>query len=352
MKKKHWKYSNVGIDIESIKESQKNIANVLNKTFNFRDGKKGTIVGDIGHYAGLIDIGENFLLAMHTDGVGTKIIISQIMNNFLTIGIDCVAMNVNDVICLGAEPIAFLDYIALNKFNRSQIDEIMNGLILGAKESSVIIVGGETAIMPNFLNNNNSKPFDLVGTVLGIVKKDKVITGDKIKKGNIIVGINSSGIHSNGLSLARKILLSKYSINDIISSSNQKVGDILLEPTKIYVKPIMELLKNRINITGLAHITGGAFSKLTRLTKENELGFLIDNMPEIPFIFNLIQKEGNVLTSEMYRTFNMGIGFCIITEEKEFKKIQYIISKFNMKADIIGRIISGPGVFINDTRIS
>lgn len=348
MKKKQWTYANAGIDIKKIKNSQKDTAEFLKQTFLNRKGKVGKVLGEIGHYAGLIDIGNDSVLALHTDGVGTKVIIAEMMNKFDTIGIDCVAMNVNDIICLAAEPISFLDYIALKKMDEDLVKEISKGLVSGAKESSIAIVGGETAIMPDVIKGQGDKAFDLVGMVLGIVNKDKIVTGNKIKIDDEIIGVESSGIHSNGLSLARNVLLSKYKIEDQVGL-DKSIGEELLKPTKIYVKPILDIL-NKISISGLAHITGGGFSKLTRLSN-GKLGFKINNMPKPLPIFNLIQKEGKIDNFEMYRTFNMGIGFCLVASSSEVNNIRKIFSNNNINSTKIGKIVREPGVFIDKLRV-
>ncbi len=349
MKNNRWTYANVGIDIKKIKGSQKDTAEFFKQTFINREGKVGKVLGEIGHYAGLIEIGNDSVLALHTDGVGTKVIVAEMMNKFDTIGIDCIAMNVNDVICLGAEPISFLDYIALKKMDEDLIKEISKGLVFGAKESSISIVGGETAIMPDVINGQGDKAFDLVGMVLGIVNKKRIITGDKIKIGDEIIGVESSGIHSNGLSLARNVLLQKYRIDDNINL-DRDLGEELLRPTKIYVKPVLDIL-NKIDISGLAHITGGGFSKLTRLSKD-KVGFKLNNMPKPLPIFDLIQKEGRIDDFEMYRTFNMGIGFCLITSSSNVNYVNKVFRRYNIKSTNIGKIVKEQGVFIDQLRVN
>ena len=349
MNNKRWTYADAGVDIKRIKGSQKDISEILKETFTNREGKIGTVLEDIGHYAGLIDLGKSSALALHTDGVGTKVLVAQMMNKFDTIGIDCVAMNVNDIICLAAEPIAFLDYIALKKMDKDLIKEISKGLVLGAKEASIAIVGGETAIMPDVIDGEGDKAFDLVGMVLGIISKKQVITGNQIMKDDIIIGVESSGIHSNGYSLVRKVLLSKYGVEENVGL-NVSLGEELLKPTRIYVNPILEILR-KTKPSGLAHITGGGFSKLTRLVETRKLGFRIDNMPKLLPIFDLIQDEGKISNLEMYRTFNMGIGFCIIAPSMEVERIQSILRQHRIVSTKIGKIVKDPGVFIDGLKV-
>ncbi|MEM1587906.1 MAG: phosphoribosylformylglycinamidine cyclo-ligase [Candidatus Bathyarchaeia archaeon] len=337
-------YAKAGVDIEKVRKSHESIAKLLKDTFLLRRGKFGEVLIEVGHYAGLIDIGGNLALAMHTDGVGTKTLIAKAMNKYDSIGIDCVAMNVNDLICLGAEPIALVDYLAIDEPDEWVILEIMKGLVKGAEEAEAAIIGGETAIMPDLING-----FDLSAMSIGIVEKNKVITGKKISLGDIIIGLESSGIHSNGLTLARKVLLSKYNVKDYIPELKSTLGEELLKPTKIYVKPVLEIVKN-CEIHGLANITGGAFSKLTRL--KNDAGFNLNSLPEPPSIFKLIQKFGAISDKEMYRTFNMGIGFCIVTLEEEYEEIKKICKKYNLNSWIIGEVIDKPGVFIKNIQIA
>ncbi|MCL4436063.1 MAG: phosphoribosylformylglycinamidine cyclo-ligase [Thaumarchaeota archaeon] len=351
-KKKHWRYADAGIDVNRIKKEQGALADLLGLTFANREGKIGAVLEKIGHYSGLIDAGGDTALALHTDGVGTKVLIAQMMDRFDTVGVDCVAMNVNDIICVGAEPIAFLDYIAVKKFDEKLINSIAKGLVAGANEASVAIVGGETAVMPDVIEGEGDKAFDLAGMVLGVASKSRIITGDKIKEGDVVIGVESSGIHSNGLSLARKVLLEKHRITEKIPGVDRSVGEDLLEPTRIYVKPVLELLKSNVKVSGLAHITGGAFSKMTRLIRERDIGFQLNNMPRTPPLFKFIQREGDISEHEMYRTFNMGIGFCVVSPSSEVNAVEKIFRKHKMKTHVIGEASKGAGVYIGDIQVS
>ena len=336
-------YKDTGVDIRKIKQSQTSIGKLIASTHNLQ--KKVKIMSGFGHYAGIVEIPGGTLLATHTDGVGTKVMIAQAMKKYDTVGIDCVAMNVNDIICTGAVPISFVDYIAANRNDQAIFKQIVTGLVKGAKDAQVPIVGGETAILPDLLPGKNFS-FDLAGMVVGILNKRDMILGDKIKTGNIIIGVNSSGLHSNGYSLARKALLSKYSIKEKIKGLGV-LGDALLTPTEIYVKPVLQAIKE-CNINGLAHITGGAFTKLLRLKKT---GFMIDNLPDPSQIFQMIQNQG-VKKEEMYKTFNMGIGFCLIAPKTEEEKIAKIFKKHGFQTRQIGKIIEKKGVFIDKLRLA
>ena len=335
-------YKKVGIDISEIKKSQKAIGRLISSTHKLQ--KKAKITHGFGHYAGIVEIPGGKLLATHTDGVGTKVIIANMMKKFDTIGIDCVAMNVNDIICIGATPISFVDYIAANKNDQRIFKQIVSGLVRGAKKSSMPIVGGETAIMPDLISGKGFG-FDLAGMVVGMLSKKQMILGNKIKPNDVIIGVKSSGLHSNGYSLARKVL-SKYSLKQKFKGVGI-LGNALLKPTEIYVKPVLEAIE-KCSIHGLAHITGGSFTKLLRL---KQIGFELDNLPKTPALMQLIQDCG-VKSDEMYKTFNMGVGFCIITPENQVRGIQKIITKHKMKSYEIGRISKKKGVFINKLKIA
>jgi len=336
-------YKKAGVDISEIKKSQRAIGKLIESTHNLQ--KMAKMTHGFGHYAGIVEIPGGKLLATHTDGVGTKVIISNMLKKYDTIGIDCIAMNVNDIICIGATPISFVDYIAANKNDQKIFKQIVSGLVKGAKKSAVPIVGGETAIMSDLISGKGFG-FDLAGMVVGILSKKEMVLGNKIKPNDVIVGIQSSGLHSNGYSLARKALLTKYSIKDNIKGVGN-LGNTLLRPTEIYVKPVLEALK-KCKINGLAHITGGSFTKLLRL---KQIGYHLDDMPKTPALMQLIEDTG-VKNEEMYKTFNMGIGFCIISPENQVKDIHKIFNKHKMKSYEIGRISKNKGVFINKLKIA
>jgi len=336
-------YKDAGIDIKRIKQSQATIGRLIASTHQLQ--KKAKTLSGFGHYAGIVEIPGGKLLATHTDGVGTKVIIAQMMKKYDTIGIDCVAMNVNDIICVGATPISFVDYIAANKNDQEVFKQIVSGLVRGAKKAQVPIVGGETAILPDLISAKNFS-FDLAGMVVGILNKQELVLGDTITPGDIIIGVKSRGLHSNGYSLARKVLLSKYSLRHKIKGLGT-LGDALLAPTEIYVQPVLEALLE-CNIHGLAHITGGSFTKLLRLKKT---GYMLDNLPEPPEIFQIIENE-DVEKEEMYKTFNMGIGFCLIVPEDEEEKIDEIFKKHGLHSRQIGQIIEKKGVYIDSLRLA
>jgi phosphoribosylformylglycinamidine cyclo-ligase len=300
---RHLTYAESGVDIQAENRSIAAMKAILSsRRIGF-----GVPMTEIGHYAGLLDM-KDFALAMTTDGVGSKVLIANYLKKWDTIGVDCIAMNVNDLLSIGAEPIAFVDYLAVEKIDLELAKQIAIGLRRGAEISNISIIGGETASLPDLV-----KGFDLAGTAIGVVDKDKVITGMNIKLGDVIVAVPSSGLHSNGYSLARKIIAeSKYTYFDRFPGSNKIIGEELLTPTRIYMETL-DLVK-KINVHGLAHITGSGLLKLQRVT---DLGFEINDPLEPQSIFHFLQDLGNVEETEMYRTFNMGMGFAILVDEED-----------------------------------
>jgi phosphoribosylformylglycinamidine cyclo-ligase len=337
-------YAKAGVNARRIRETHKLLARRLESTFATRKGKIGRPIFPIGHYAGLVDLGQGRVLSLHTDSVGTKVLIAQMMRKYDTIGIDCVAMCANDLICTGAEPISFLDYIAMSRPDRAIVDQVAIGLAKGAKEAGMAIVGGETAIVPELLTENGG--FDLVGFAAGFCRKKDLILGDRVREGDVLIGVSSSGIHSNGLSLARKILLKRYNLKETPTGLERNLGEELLEPTRIYVNPVREMT-GKVEIHGLAHITGGgAFTKLERVVGQTKCGAELDNLPEPAGIFRLIRRTGRVSDTEMYRTFNMGIGLIVVAPELETNRIIRIFRKNRMIAMRIGRVERRPGIRI------
>ncbi len=296
-------YADSGVDIRA---EEKAISAMKNVMTGRRKGI-GAPITDIGHYAGLIDMGE-YAIAMTTDGVGSKVLIASVMKKWDTVGIDCMAMNVNDLLAIGAEPLAFVDYLALEKVDPEMTAQIAVGLERGAEISNISIVGGETASLPEIIRG-----FDLAGTAIGMIRKRDIITGEKIQKGDMIVGLPSSGLHSNGFSLARKIVAeSDYTYFDRMPYSKRTIGEELLEPTRIYMEALEVIQK--ADVHGMAHITGSGLLKLHRISG---FGFEIDDPIEPQPIFRFLQEEGGVAEDEMYRTFNMGMGWVFVLPEDD-----------------------------------
>jgi phosphoribosylformylglycinamidine cyclo-ligase len=303
----------------------------------------------IGHYSGLIDIGNGNALTLHADGVGSKVLIAQDMGRFDTVGIDCVAMTVNDLICLGSEPVALLDYIALEKEDEGLVGELGKGLVEGAKQASVAIIGGETAILGDVIKGRGGRGFDLASAGVGVVRSDEVIDGSAIEEGDAVLGVASSGLHSNGYTLARRVLR-RRSLKERIDALGQTLGEALLTPTSIYVKPSLDAIR-RAEVHGLAHITGGSFSKLSRLVGNNRLAFDVV-LPPPPEIFSLLKREGGISEREMYRTFNMGVGLCLCLPEADAGRTSRVFKSHGFRAYHLGSVRRGKGVRVNGLKIS
>ena len=330
--KKKMTYAGSGVDIQH----ENNAIKALSSKISYKRTGLGAPLTDIGHYAGLIEFGE-YALGLATDGVGSKVLIANEMKRWNTVGIDCIAMNVNDLLAIGAEPLSFVDYLAIAKPDEELMAQIGEGLQKGAQLSRMTIVGGETATLPEIVNG-----FDLAGTCLGAVKKEEIITGEKITKGDILVGVPSSGVHSNGYTLARKIIeQSSYNYHDPFPYNPETtIGDELLIPTRIYIE-ILDVIKE-CEVHGLAHITGSGLLKLSRIT---DMGFDIHSPFEPQSIFKFLQEEGNVDDLEMYKTFNMGMGFLIVLAEKDALRAVEITG-----GRIVGKII-GSGISVGELKI-
>ena len=311
-------YSEAGVDIDaSEKATEALIAQIKGVS---RKGDGETIKLDNG-FAGLVKLGDG-ALAICTDGVGSKLLLAEEMNSIHTVGIDCVAMNTNDLICVGAEPLSFVDYVALDKPDEELMAKIGMGLAEGCKQSNCTLSGGETAILPELVHG-----FDIAGTSVGYVKQDKIIDGTKIAEGNVLVGLKSSGPHSNGYTLIRKLF-----------DGDKELGKKLVEPTRIYVKEVMELI-NQVNVNGIAHITGGGLDNISRIN--DNFQYVIDNPLPVPSVFDWLQEKGNIETKEMYRTFNMGMGMIIIVDKADAEKSVSILGEY---AQVVGYVRSGQGV--------
>jgi len=314
------------IDVSHVRKIQNSIWEKIKSTFEFRKGY-GEPLPVFGHYGGLFKCGSETLV-IHTDGVGTKLLVAQELDRYDTVGIDAVAMSVNDVLCVGAEPLVGVDYLALAKEDDELVDEVMKGLAKGAEESGCAIIGGETAIVPDIIKGGK-RPFDLAFTVVGRVRKQ--IIGTEVVKGDVIVGLESSGLHSNGYTLARSVL------------DAGKWGKEMLKPTRIYVSPVLEMM-SVCDIHGIAHITGGAFSKIPRLNKE--VGYRIETLPEPTPVFRELMKT--VSFEEMCKTFNMGIGMVIVLPEDRAETVINIAKKYDVGASMIGKVVEKKGVWVSD----
>jgi phosphoribosylformylglycinamidine cyclo-ligase len=304
-------YAAAGVDIAEADEGVRALVEVL-KTIE--PGRPSRSVLPSGHYANVLRVAPNLGIAVGADGVGTKVIVAEQTGRYDTVGIDCIAMNVNDVICVGAEPIAVLDYLAVEQADPDVLREIARGLKVGAEAAGVEIPGGELAQLPELIKGHPSPHgFDLTGACFGTVALDAIVTGKTIAPGDALIGLPSSGIHSNGFTLARRALLEQAGLQldeRPAELGGASVADVLLEPTVIYVRAVLELLRSEVPVHGLAHITGGGLLNLLRLG--SGVGYEISDPLPVPPVFELIARCGDVNAAEMQQVFNMGCGFIAI----------------------------------------
>ncbi len=289
-----------------------------------------------GHYASVIEVAPGLGIALSTDGVGTKLVLAEALGKLDTVGIDCVAMNVNDVICVGAEPLAMLDYIAIDKADPAICEEIGVGLARGATLAGIEIPGGELAQLGEMVHG-----VDVSGACFGTVALDAIIDGRKVSPGDSIIGLPSSGLHSNGYTLARGALDGLDMGTDPEGRLGRPLGEALLEPTEIYVKPIVELLRSEVDVRGLAHITSGGVNNLLRLAAP--VGYEIDAPLPVPPLFDLIAERGKVADEEMHEVFNMGCGFCVVVPEIDEARALAMLGAHYPAAAKIGRVTDDSG---------
>ncbi|MDL2211831.1 phosphoribosylformylglycinamidine cyclo-ligase [Erysipelotrichaceae bacterium OttesenSCG-928-M19] len=333
------KYSEAGVNVEAGYESVELIKKHVKSTNNL-----GTVSG-LGGFGALYDFQKynykNPLLVAGTDGVGTKLEIAKELNVFDTIGIDLVAMCVNDIVTIGARPLYFLDYIAVDVNVPTKIEQLVAGICDGLRQCDCALIGGETAEMPGVYHKDG---FDLAGFVTGIVEKDKIIDGSKVKPGQAIIGLKASGVHSNGYSLVRKIISDNnldYTKKYAQLSNDKTLGEILLEPTKIYVNEILKLV-DEIDVKGLVHITGGGFyENVKRITNDYGAKFNQANLPKLP-IFSFLQEQGKLDYQEMFGYFNMGIGMMLIVDNDDVNKVLELMSD----AYLIGEVCENEAIEI------
>ncbi|MFA4993360.1 MAG: phosphoribosylformylglycinamidine cyclo-ligase [Candidatus Omnitrophota bacterium] len=322
-------YKDSGVDIAGANVFKNKIKTLVRKSF------RKEVLTDIGGFGSFFKLEKNQyknpVLVSSSDGVGTKLVIANLANKHDTVGIDAVAMNVNDILCTGAQPLFFLDYVAFSKVKEDVLVDVVSGINKGCVESGCSLIGGETAQMPGMYKEGE---YDIAGFCVGVVERERIINGEKIEPGDKIIGIASSGLHSNGYSLVRKVL----GLAELKRMSAQ-----LLKPTRIYVKPVLELLRQHGQaIHGIAHITGGAFyDKISRILPKNIDARIDKNSWSVPEIFRLIQNKGNIEDKEIYHTLNMGIGMVLIVEAQSTAEIINKLSGLKLKSWVIGQAIKG-----------
>lgn len=335
-------YKEAGVDIEAGYESVERIKKHVNRT------RIPGVLAGIGSFGGLFELDlkkyKNPVLVSGTDGVGTKLKVAYALDKHDTIGIDCVAMSVNDVLCMGAEPLFFLDYIAIDKIVPGKIELIVKGVADGCVQSGCALIGGETAEMPGIYGKNE---YDIAGFAVGAVEKEKAMDPAKVKKGDVLIGLKSSGAHSNGYSLIRKVFSvdssSKASLGVYVEDLGKSLGEALIEPTRIYVKAVKAVL-GKYDVHGISHITGGGFlENIPRMLPKGLKAVVNTRSYEIPPLFMYISKTGNVDLSEMYNVFNMGIGMVLAVESDEADSINQVLHEFGEETVFLGEVAEGDG---------
>ena len=341
-------YKDAGVDIDLADDIVKKIKPLISKTFI------PGVLGGIGGFGGLFSLAEqNYkepVLVSGTDGVGTKLKIAFALDKHESVGIDLVAMCVNDIVTCGAKPLFFLDYISIGKLSEKVVVELIKGITEGCKMAKCALLGGETAEMPGFYPEGE---YDLAGFAVGIIEKSKIIDGREIREGDSVIGLASNGLHSNGFSLARKVLLKekRYDLEKTVLSLKKTLREELLAPTRIYVKPVLYLLE-KYRILGIAHITGGGLlENIPRILPEGVSVQINQESWTKPPIFSLIQKEGKIFDEEMYRTFNMGIGMALVVRTDKTEQIINELKQLNFSSYLIGRVVKRetkvPGTFVS-----
>jgi phosphoribosylformylglycinamidine cyclo-ligase len=321
------------------------LVRMLEPTQSLREGRTGSSVLPIGYFANVVDIGHGLGLALTTDGVGTKILVAEMIGRYETIGIDCVAMNVNDVICVGAEPITMLDYLAVEEARADVLEAVGRGLAAGAAQAGVNIVGGELSQMAEVIKGHGKGTgLDLVGMCAGLVKLDEINIGQEVAPGDLLVGLASSGIHSNGLTLARRVLFegARMKPTERAEELGRSVGEELLEPTRIYVRVIRELMAEGVPLKAMVHITGDGLLNLLRI--QPAVSFRIEELPEVQPIFRMIQRMGEISDEEMYRVFNMGVGFCVVLPPRPglVDRVAGLCGRHGIETTKLGEVTEGP----------
>jgi phosphoribosylformylglycinamidine cyclo-ligase len=335
-------YAAAGVSIASSDAGVRALVDVLR---TIEPGRPSRSILGSGHYASVLRLTDELAIALSTDGVGSKLVVAEQTGRLDTVGIDCIAMNVNDLVCVGAEPIAMLDYLAVEQPDPAALAQIARGLKTGAEDAGIEIPGGELAVLPELIRGHPSpNGFDLCGAAFGTVAPDAIVTGDAIVPGDALVGLPSSGLHSNGYTLARRALLTDggLGLDDAPAAlGGATVADVLLEPTVIYVRAVLELLACDIPVHGLAHITGGGLANLLRLN--DGVGFAIDAPLPVPPVFGLIAELGAVADAEMWDVFNMGCGFVAVVPADRADEAAALLGARHPGSARIGTVTASAG---------
>lgn len=327
-------YRDAGVDIEAAEAALRKVKEVISSTH------RPEVVGQVGGFGGLFRLPEGYeepLLVAATDGVGTKVLLAAQAGRHDSVGIDLVAMNVNDLIVQGAEPLFFLDYLAMGRLDEKIVEELIGGVAEGCRQAGCALLGGETAEMPGLYEPGH---YDLAGTAVGIVEASRLITGESIEEGDVILGLPSTGLHSNGFSLVRKVLLGE-DIPEALESTEElgsPLGEELLKATAIYVRPVLSLIKT-VAVRGLVHVTGGGFlENIPRIVPDKLKAVIQESSWERPPVFDLISERAGLGKAEMYRTFNMGLGMLVVVAEGSVGGAKEALSKEGVSAPVVGRV--------------
>jgi phosphoribosylformylglycinamidine cyclo-ligase len=332
-------YAESGVETEAaIGALQRLVAHVGRPRHQRTDGSSiGTSVLESGFFASVLDIGGGRGLALATDGVGTKVLVAEMVRKYDTIGIDCVAMNVNDLICVGAEPLAMLDYLAVQVTDAEVFEQIGQGLAAGAQAANISIPGGEVSQMKEIIRGvHEDEGIDLVGAAVGLVDLDKLVVGAQIEAGDVVVGLHSNGLHSNGYTLARRVFFGELGLKpeDHVDEFGHSVAEELLRPTAIYVKPAVAMLRAGLRVRSFHHMTSDGFLNLLRVRAQ--VGYRLHTLPETQPVFDLLQKGGNVEDREMFLVYNMGIGFGIVVPPDDVDETLRIAREHGHEGLVLG----------------
>jgi phosphoribosylformylglycinamidine cyclo-ligase len=335
-------YQQAGVDTDQAATGLQGLLHWVVQSHALRQDV-GAVRLPIGYYANVIDLGHGIGLAISTDGVGSKLLVAQLMDTYDTIGIDCVAMNANDILCVGARPLSLVDYLAVQAPEARLLEELGKGLYEGAKQANITIAGGELAQIAEMIKGvRDGYAFDLAATCVGTVPLDGILVGQDIHPGDVLIGLASTGIHSNGLTLARRVLLDQAGlrVDQHVPELGRLLGEELLVPTRIYVREVCAMLDAQLPIKALLHITGDGLLNLRRV--QAPMGFVIEQLPEPQPIFRLIQARGRVSEAEMYQVFNMGLGFCVVTTPSAAAQVHAITRQHGVATYDLGHAVADP----------
>jgi len=339
--KRRASYTASGVDSGKEESGLKAVVEILRETLDTRPGGLGHVKLPFGFFANVVEV-AGVGVAISTDGVGSKILVAQLMDKYDTVGIDCVAMNVNDLLCVGAEPVSMVDYIAVQEPNPVLLSELAKGLRAGALMAGITIPGGEIAQVRDIIKGARPRHgFDLAGTAIGTVPLDKIRVGQDIEPDDVVLGLYSSGVHSNGMTLTRR-LFKKHRPTAHLRALGKTLGEELLIPTRIYVKEVVDVLRSGVDVKALIHITSDGLLNLLRVASKT--GYVVHSLPEPPVIFDVIQRELRITTEEMFRVYNMGIGFCLVVSHRgdHVARAKDILKRHNVACQEIGRAVADP----------